>query len=174
MGIKTPSPLASSTPLHCLPSPIKCTPASASLHRTRCSPPLLFSMSPVGRHRAPPLSSPPLHCRPHPTIALVTKARGKDHQDPLYLFLQPWRALCPCIVDEPALRRSSGGILSSGPPWNKAPPGLRVVDPVHRLFLLKNSSISYKFQEFYTQAPVFYSNYKLGLSFRFYLISSLV
>jgi hypothetical protein len=46
------------------------------------------------------------------------------------------------------------------------------VDPVHRLFLLKNNSISYKFREFYTEAPVFGSNYKLAIGFRFYLISS--
>jgi hypothetical protein len=78
-------------------------------------------------------------------LTWVTKARGEDRQDPLYLFLQPRRAPCPCIVDEPALRQNSGGVLSSGPPWTEAPPGLRVVDPVHRLFLLKNNSISYKF-----------------------------
>jgi hypothetical protein len=95
----------------------------------------------------------------------------KDRQDH-YLFLQPQRAPCPCIVDEPALWRSSGGVLSSGPPWTKAPPGLRVVDPVHRLFLLKKNSISYKFQEFYTKAPVFCSNYILALGFIFYLMSS--
>jgi hypothetical protein len=143
-----------------------------SLHHTRCSPPSLFSTSPVARRRAPPPPSPPLHCRPHPAIAPVTKVRGKDRQDPLYLFLQPRWAQCPCIVDEPALRRSSGGVLSSGPPWTEAPPGLRVVDPVHRLFLLKNNSISYKFWEFYTKPLVFCSNYKLALCFRFYLISS--
>jgi hypothetical protein len=172
MGIKTPLPLASSPPLHHLHGPIKCTPASAPLHRTHCSPPSLFSASPIAQHWAPPPPSPPLHRRPHPAIALVTKARGKDRQDPLYLFLQSRRAPCPCIVDEPALRWSSGGVLSSGPPWTEASPGLWVVDPVHRLFLLKNKSISYKFWEFYTEAPVFYSNYKVALGFRFYLISS--
>jgi hypothetical protein len=145
MGFKTPPSLASSPPPHRLPGPIKCTPASASPHRTRCSPPSLFSASLVARHQAPPPQSPPLHRRLHPAIASVTKARGKNRQDPLYLFPQPRRAPCPCIIDEPALRRSSGGILSSGPPWTEAPPGLRVVDPVHQLFLLKNNSISYKF-----------------------------
>jgi hypothetical protein len=171
-GIKTPPPPASSPPLHHLPGPIKCTPASASLHRSRCFPPSLFSASLVARHRAPPPPSPPLHRRPHPAIAPVTKDRGKDWQDPLYLFLQPRWAPCPCTVDEPTLRWSSGGVLSSGPLWTEAPPVLWVVDPVHRLFLLKNNSISYKFWEFYTEAPVFYSNYKLALGFRFYLISS--
>jgi hypothetical protein len=172
MGIKTPPPLASSPPSHRLPGPIKRTPAFASLHRTRCSPPSLFSTSPVARHWAPPPLSPPHHRRPHPAIALVTKAHGKDRQDPLYLFLQPQWAPCPCIIDEPALRWSSGGILFSGPPLTEAPPGLRVVDPVHRLLLIKNNSISYKFWEFYTENPVFCSNYKLALGFRFYLISS--
>jgi hypothetical protein len=172
MRSKTPPPLAASPPPHSLPSLIKCTPASASLHHTCCYPPSLFSASPVARHLAPPPPSPPLHRWPHPAIALVTKAHGKDRQDPLYLFLQPQRAPCPCIIDEPALRQSSGGVLSSGPLWTEAPPGLRVVDPVHRLVLLKNNSISYKFQEFYTEALVFCSNYKLALGFRFYLISS--
>jgi hypothetical protein len=124
-------------------------------------------MSPVIRHRAPLLPSPPLHRRPDPAIASVTKARGKDRQEPLYLFLQLRQALCPCIIDEPALRRSSGGILSSGPLWTEAPLGLRVVDLVHRLFLLKNNSISYKFHKFYTEAPVFCSNSKLALGFNF-------
>jgi hypothetical protein len=79
-----PSPLP--PPPHRLPGPIKCTPASASLHRTRCSPPSLFSASPVVRQQAPLPPSPPLHRRPHPAIAPVTKARSKDRQDPLYLF----------------------------------------------------------------------------------------
>jgi hypothetical protein len=144
-GINTPPTPASSPPPHHPRGPIKCTPASASLHRSRSSPPSLFPASPITRHQAPPPPSPPLHRRPHPAIALITKARGKDRQDPLYLFLLPWRALCPCIIDEPTLWRSSGGVLSSGPPWTEAPPGLRVVDPVHWLFLLKNNSISYKF-----------------------------
>jgi hypothetical protein len=172
MRSKTPLPPAASPPLHRLPDPIKRTPTSASLHRTRCSRPSLISASPVTRHLAPLPPSPPLHRRPHPAIALITKARGKDRQDPLYLFLQPQRAPCPCIIDEPALRWSSVGVLSSGPPWTEAPPGLWVVDPVHRLFLLKNNSISYKFWEFYTEAPMFCSNYKLAIGFRFYLISS--
>jgi hypothetical protein len=86
LGIETPPLLASSPPPHRLPGPIKCTPAFASLHRTHCSPPSLFSASPVARHRAPPPPSP-LHRRPHLAIALVTKARGKDQQDALYLFL---------------------------------------------------------------------------------------
>jgi hypothetical protein len=145
MRSKTPPSPAASPPPHHLPGPIKHSPTSASLHRTHCSPPSLFSASPVARHRAPPLPSPPLHHWPHPAIGPVTKTCGKDRQDPLYLFLQPRRAPCPCIIDEPAFRRSSGGVLSSGPPWTEAPPGLRVVDPVHRLFLLKNNSISYKF-----------------------------
>jgi hypothetical protein len=83
---KTPPPSAASPPPHRLPGPIKCTPASASLHRTRCSPPSLFSASPVVRHQAPLPPSPPLHSRPHPAIAPVTKAHSKDRQDPLYLF----------------------------------------------------------------------------------------
>jgi hypothetical protein len=140
----TPPPPAASPPPHHLPGPIKRTPASASLHRTHCSPPSLYSVSPP-LHRAPPPPSPPLHRWPHPTIAPVTKAHGEDRQDPLYLFLQSQQAPCLCIVDEPALRQSFGGVLSSGPPWTAAPPGLRVVEPVHRLFLLKNNSISYKF-----------------------------
>jgi hypothetical protein len=82
-GVKTPPSPASSPPPHRLLGPIKCTPASASPHRTHCSPPSLFSTSPVARHRASPPPSPPLHRRPHPAIALVTKARGKDWQDPL-------------------------------------------------------------------------------------------
>jgi hypothetical protein len=142
MRSKTSPPPAAPPPP---PRPYKMHPTSASLHHTHCSPPSLFSAFPVARHRAPPLPSPSLHRRPHPAIASVTKACGKDRQDPLYLFLQPRRAPCPCIIDEPTLRRSSGGVLSLGPPWTKAPPGLRVVDPVHQLFLLKNNSISYKF-----------------------------
>jgi hypothetical protein len=100
MGIKTPPSPASSPPPHLLPDPIKCTPASASLHRTHCSPPSLFSASPFAPHRAPPSLSPPLHRRPHPATVPITKAHGKDRQDLLYLFLQPQRASCPCIIDE--------------------------------------------------------------------------
>jgi hypothetical protein len=144
MRSKTPPPLATSPPPHHLPGPIKCTPASAPPHRTRCSPPSLFSATPVAQHRAPPPSSP-LHRRPHPDIAPVTKARSKDRQDLLYLFLQLRRAPSPCIIDEPALRRSSGGVLSSGPLWTDVSLSLRVVDPVHWHFLFKNNSISYKF-----------------------------
>jgi hypothetical protein len=153
MRSQTPPPSVASPPPHRFPGPIKCTLASASLHRTRFSPPSHFSASPVTQHWAPLPLSPPLHRRPHSAIAPVTKARGKDRQDPLYLFLQPRRAPCPCIIDEPTLRWSSSGVLSSGPPWTVAPPGLWVVDPVHRLFRLKNNSISYKFWEFYTKAP---------------------
>jgi hypothetical protein len=150
---KTPPPLAASPPPHHLPDPIKHTAASASSHRTRCSPPSLFSASPVAWHRAPPPPSHPLHRRPHPTIAPVTKACGKDQQDPLYLFLQQRRAPCPCIIDEPALRWSSGGILSSGPPWTKVRPGLRVVDPVHRLFLLKTILFPINSENFTPRPP---------------------
>jgi hypothetical protein len=75
---KTPPPSAASPPPHRLPGPIKCTTASASPHHTRCSPPSLFSVFPVARHRAPPPPSPPLHRRPHPAIDPVTNARGKD------------------------------------------------------------------------------------------------
>jgi hypothetical protein len=42
MRSKTPPPPAASPPPHRLPGPIKCTPASPSSHRTRCSPPSLF------------------------------------------------------------------------------------------------------------------------------------
>jgi hypothetical protein len=86
---KTPPPPAASPPPHRLLGPIKCTPASTSLHCTRCSPPSLFSASLVARHRAPPPPSPPLDRRTHPAIAPVTKAHGEDWQDLLYLFLQP-------------------------------------------------------------------------------------
>jgi hypothetical protein len=78
MRRKTPPPPTASPPPHRLPGPIKCTPASGSLHRTRYSPPSLFSASPVARHQAPTPPSPPLHRRPHPAFAPVTKARGKD------------------------------------------------------------------------------------------------
>jgi hypothetical protein len=104
MRSKTPPMPAASPPPHRLPGPIKRTPISAFPHHTHCSPPLLFSVSPVARHRAPPPLSPPLHRQPHPAIAPVTKAHGEDRKDPLYLSLQPQRAPCPCIVDEPALR----------------------------------------------------------------------
>jgi hypothetical protein len=85
--IKSAPPSASSPPLHRLPGPIKCTAATSSLHHTHCSPPSLFSVSPVARHRAPPPLSPPLHCWPHPAISPVTKACSKDWQDPLHPFL---------------------------------------------------------------------------------------
>jgi hypothetical protein len=87
---KTPPSPAASPPPHRLLGPIKCTLASASAspHRTRCSPPSLFFASPVTRHQAPLPPSPPLHHRPQPAIAPVTKARGEEWQDPLYLFLQ--------------------------------------------------------------------------------------
>jgi hypothetical protein len=152
MRSKTPPPSVASPPPHRLPSPIKRTPASASSHHTRCSPPSLFSTSPVARHWAPPLSSP-VHHQPHLAIAPVTKARGKDRQDPLYLFLQPWQAPCHCIVDEPALRRSSGGVLSSDPPWTEAPPDLRVVDPIHQLFLLKTILFPINYENFTLSPP---------------------
>jgi hypothetical protein len=86
MRSKTPPLSAASPPPHRLPDPIKFILASASLHRTRCSPPSLFSASLVARHRAPPPLSPPLHRQPHPAIASVTKARGKDGNIPSFFF----------------------------------------------------------------------------------------
>jgi hypothetical protein len=83
---KTQPPSAASPPPHHLPGPIKRTPTSTSLHRARCSPPSLFSTSPVTRHRAPLPPSPPLHHRPHPPLPRSPKPMVRTGRIPSIFF----------------------------------------------------------------------------------------
>jgi hypothetical protein len=75
-------------------------------------------------------------------------------------------------VPRGAARRAPVELGAAGPPWTMAPPGLptRGLGPLS--FLLKNISFSIIFQEIYTVAPVFCSNYNIALSFGFNLISN--